>query len=330
MNKQTSQDNIRAEQQSAQGSEQQSAPEGEAKLIGARAEARTGGYRRQRRRSYQEWMEPEGGAGVDEPEPETQETSPSRKEDATSAGDGATKPDGTRKRRAKKVKDEEPTESWPEEAQPAPAMPKPERTAADYKIEDIIADDSDETELSVEAPTIPKLVDKLPKSKYLRIRGGKDSQTQVYAVRLDEEDQRPGELNSYILTKKMRDYFVDQLEYKVTKMNVCDVCTIQGKQFLFMHQATSNLSNNSWNVSRARVLTAATREWVIVISRMDEREYDYRTRAAHLPPVEPRFPKEPITERVFRAVQGGRLIDSVDHPVVKRLLGVTEDTEDDE
>jgi hypothetical protein len=235
-------------------------------------------------------------------------------------------PGGKAEPEAKKAKKiQEPSEPLPDEAKPAPDLPQPKRTKANYTIDDIIADDSDEDEYSDAAPVIPKLVDKLPKAKYIQIGGGKDSQTQLYSIKLDEEDQRPGELNSYILTKPMRDYFVNELEYKVTKVNVCDVCTIQGHQFLYMYPAASGFSNNSWNISRSRMLQAATRGWIIVSTNMELREYTYRTRRAHLTPVEPVYPVEPIKERAFKAVQGNRLIDSPNHPIVKRLLGMTED-----
>jgi hypothetical protein len=241
---------------------------------------------------------------------------------------GEPKPDGMGKPHVKEAKKEEaPTEPLPDEAQPAPDVPKAKRAKTDYDIDDIIADDSDDDEYSDAAPTILKVIDKLPKAKYLQVRGGKDTQAQLYAIKLDEEDQRPGELSSYILTKPMRDFFVNELEYKVTKMNVCDVSTIQGQQFLFMYPATSELSSNSWIVSRSRMLAAATREWIIVSTNMERREYTYRIRKAHLSPVKPTYPTEPIKERAVKAVQGGRLIASKDHPVVKRLLGMTEDDE---
>jgi hypothetical protein len=265
---------------------------------------------------------------------EEQPSSETTSENGAEPTDEKAKPNGggPRARKTKKAKQEEPTELWPDEAQPAPEMPKAERTEADYAVDDIIADDSDEDDYSTPAPSIPKLIDKFPKSKFIRVRGGKEYLTQVWAAKLDEDDQRPGEISSYILTKKTRDFFINELEYRVAKMNVCDLVTIQGQQFLYMYPATSSLSSNSWNTSRARVLEAAVREWIIVTSKQDERIYDYRTRNPEPDekrPPKPAFPTEPINQRVLRAVKGGRLIDTTDHPVVKRLLGIVEDNGDD-
>jgi hypothetical protein len=274
-----------------------------------------------------------GPTGHDEAPPTSEVSAPGEIGKAPGAegkeAEAEPKPDGARNARAKKAKakKEGPSEPLPDETQPPPDLPKAKRSKKDYSVEDIIADDSDEDEYSDAAPIIPKLVDKLPKAKYIQVRGGKNNQTQLYTIKLDEEDQRPGELNSYVLTKKMRDFFVNELEYRVTKMNVCDVCTIQGGQFLYMYPAASGLSNNSWNTTRMTVLTAATRGWVIISTNMETREYSHRTRKAHLKSVGPLYPSEPIKERAVKAVQGGRLIDSQDHPVVKRLLGMTEDDE---
>jgi hypothetical protein len=123
----------------------------------------------------------------------------------------------------------------------------------------------------------------------------------------------------------MRNFFVNELNYRVTKMNVCDVCTIQGHQFMFMYPATSEMSNNSWNTTRTTTLQAATQNWIIVSTDMEKREYTYRTRKAHLRAVKPTYPSEPIKDRAVKAVLGGRLISSEDHLVVRRLLGIVED-----
>jgi hypothetical protein len=245
---------------------------------------------------------------------------------------GESKPNGggePKAEKAKAKKNEAPREPLPDVAKKAPETPKGKRIKADYDVNDIIADASDDDEYSEAAPVIPKLIDKLPKAKYIQIRSGKGAQTQIYAIKLDEEDQRPGELNSYVLTKPMRDFFVNELQYKVTKMNVCDVCTLQGQQSLYMYSAASDLSGNSWNVSRVRMIEAATHGWIIVSTDMEAREYVWRHRRANLPEVKPRFPTEPIAERVIKAVQGSRLIASQDHPVVKRLLGIVEGDEED-
>jgi hypothetical protein len=244
------------------------------------------------------------------------------------------KSNGAGKPRAQKAKQpEKPASPLPGEAQEAPELPKTERVKSDYpKTDDDIFTDSvagDDDDLSEEAPSVPKLVDKLPKAKYIRFRPGTENIAALYTIKLDEADQRPGEMNVYILTKEMRDYFENHLGYKVTKMLVMDVVTLQGDQFMFLTPASSELSGNSWIVTRRNMIAAGLKGWIIVRTDMKDREYKWRNRKAHLPKVEFPWPEEPIKDRARKAIDGPRLIESIYHPIVKRLEGETGDGEGD-
>jgi hypothetical protein len=64
------------------------------------------------------------------------------------------------KRKAtKKAKEEHPP--LPDETQPAPDLPKPKRTAADYDLKDILADDSEEEELTEALPVSATITTKV-------------------------------------------------------------------------------------------------------------------------------------------------------------------------
>jgi hypothetical protein len=153
---------------------------------------------------------------------------------------------GKSKAKAKTGKD---SSELPNEPAAAPETPKAKRSKEDYPAagDDIFTDTGgDDDDLSEEVPSVPKLVDKLPKAKYIRFRPGAENLTALYTIKLDEEDQRPGEMNVYVVTKEMRDYFENQLGYKVSKMLVIDAVTLQGDQFMFMSAAVSDLTGNSW------------------------------------------------------------------------------------
>jgi hypothetical protein len=94
---------------------------------------------------------------------------------------------------------------------------------------------------------------------------------------------------------------------------------------MFMSTAVSELSGNSWNISRREMVAAGMKGWIIVRSDMKEHRYKWRVRKAHLKAVEFPWPTEPIRDRALKAIDGPRLISSPDHPIVKRLEG-----EDDE
>jgi hypothetical protein len=247
--------------------------------------------------------------------------------------DGARKPGGRRRRvtaEGKAKGDEKPTEPLPNEPEKAPETPKGKRTKEDYPDgKDIFAEDGDDDDLSEEAPSAPKLVDKLPKAKYIRFRPGAENTTSIYTIQLDEEDQRPGEIKSYVLTKDMRDYFENHLDYKVTKVMVLNAVTLQGDFFLYMTAIVSEFSGNTWNISRREMIAAGMKGWIIVRSDMKERKYKFRIRKADKAEVKFEWPTEPIRDRVLRAINGPRLISSREHPIVRRLEGEADDGDQD-
>ena len=209
---------------------------------------------------------PKQKAGRDEPP--TYEMFPENSARPEKPAEAETKPKTPRKT-AKKAKEERP--SLPEETQPAPDLPKPKRTAADYDLKDILADDSDDDEYTEALPVAAKITTKLPKSKFIQVRPGREHQFLIKAIKLDEEDQRPGQLGTFVLAKKMVPYFRDELNYPIIKMVVREICTIQGESFLYMHPASTDLSNNSFNTSRRQVIADAEKEWVIARTDMQAR-----------------------------------------------------------
>jgi hypothetical protein len=220
----------------------------------------------------------------------------------------------------------------PDETQRAPKLPKSKRSQEDYPATeaDIFAGEGedDDADFSDEKPLAPKLTDKLPRAKYIRFRPGSENRALIFALKLDEEDQRPGELKSYIVSKEMRDYFMHQLDYPVTKTHVFDVATLQGDQFLFMTSLASELDGNTWNSSKREMIAEGTKGWIIVRTDMKAKRYRWRTRKAHLSSVEVNWPIESIKSRIVKAIEGPRYISSKNHPIARRLAGeIDEDTE---
>ena len=175
--------------------------------------------------------------------------------------------------------------------------------------------------------TADKIATKLPKSKFIQVRPGRDHQLLINTIKLDEEDQRTGQLSTFVLDKKMVSYFRDELEYPVTKTVVHEICTIQGESFMYMHSASTDLSNNSYNTSRREIMTDGGKGWVIVRTDTVERKYKARKRRADLPQVNPMWSKEPLSERFMRSL-GDMYIKDTEHPIVKRLNGEEEGDEE--
>jgi hypothetical protein len=185
----------------------------------------------------------------------------------------------------KKTKAAEERAPLPDETEPAPELPRGKRTARDYDVNDIIADDSEEDEFSEAIPSAIRLTTRLPKSKYIRVHP--KFQFPVYTIKLDDEDQRPGQLNSFVLLRKFVTYVEEELEYNVSKMMVHLVTTLQGQSFFYMNPMASDLSNNTFNASRRQAIAVGTKDWIKVKTDMTARVYTWRKRKSNLRPPDP-------------------------------------------
>ena len=76
---------------------------------------------------------------------------------------------------------------------------------------------------------------------------------------------------------------------------------------------------NPWHQSAHRAAELATREWVRLRASQEAGEYEIHAAAAPLP--EPEWPELSLKEMV-KLASSETLIDSVDHPVVRRLRGL--------
>ncbi len=75
---------------------------------------------------------------------------------------------------------------------------------------------------------------------------------------------------------------------------------------------------DSWNASAMAIINAHAGEWIRVVSQRDAACYGVFTTEADLPA--PEWPDEPFEELLGKAFKG-RIIDTLDHPLVRRLRG---------
>jgi hypothetical protein len=78
--------------------------------------------------------------------------------------------------------------------------------------------------------------------------------------------------------------------------------------------------DNPWWSSARDAAKEAQKFWVRIWSNMNLGAYEFATSPKKK--AEPKFPPETFQELVKIAFKDGRLIDSLDHPVVKQLLGL--------
>jgi hypothetical protein len=75
---------------------------------------------------------------------------------------------------------------------------------------------------------------------------------------------------------------------------------------------------DSWNQSALQIVTEYAGRWIRVVSNMGMGGYEvYTTEADFPPPVWPPEGFHSLLEKAFR----GKIVDTLDHPVVKRLKG---------
>jgi hypothetical protein len=78
-------------------------------------------------------------------------------------------------------------------------------------------------------------------------------------------------------------------------------------------------SGSSWHYSGLRIAAMAHEQWVRRIANRSTNVYDWAAPVGDLG--EPTWPTEPMRDLMALAFTGDRLIDRIDHPVLRRLRG---------
>ena len=94
----------------------------------------------------------------------------------------------------------------------------------------------------------------------------------------------------------------------------------QGTIFLWpVPMAGPDGRTNTWHESAREGAQQAEIDWVRLVASMSEGCYTIYRALGDIP--EPKWPDKSLQELITLAFGGGRLIDSVDHPVIRRLNG---------
>jgi len=124
-------------------------------------------------------------------------------------------------------------------------------------------------------------------------------ENETYAVSPDVAGQIPGEIK--------------QVEMRLG-------VTTQAVPFLWpVPQPTSDGRENPWHRTARLAAEHAETDWVRMVANQGAGCYDIKIAPPGLP--DPAWPTENLTQLLRIAFGGGKLIDRIDHPVIKRLLG---------
>jgi hypothetical protein len=165
---------------------------------------------------------------------------------------------------------------------------------------------SDEA-LGVERPLLNVPVTKPNKKSF--VRAHPDPDMTLLARILDYED------TIYLLTPDMAAILVG--ESKLVALTAC--LPRQGGIFLWPVPVTLEGDRaNAWHITARQANELAKTKWVRVQANLTAGQYDVLTSSSIPDPV---WPKHSMRELLAVAFSGGRLIDSIDHPVVRQLNG---------
>lgn len=156
--------------------------------------------------------------------------------------------------------------------------------------------------------TIP--VRKPNRQDFVRVHPGEDYQLTTVVIELKDDRE------SYLVTADLRDELLGEvipvtLFLAVNRQNVlsfwpCKLPDPSGRV-------------NAWHESALEAAHLARDGWIRVTADMSLGAYRIFQATGELP--DPEWPKESLGELLKIAFKGGKLIDSVDHPVLKRLRG---------
>ena len=92
----------------------------------------------------------------------------------------------------------------------------------------------------------------------------------------------------------------------------------QGSVFLWPLRVPDSSRQDAWAQSALAASAAAETQWVRIAANMQAGSYDVAVATAAFP--EPEWP-ECSFEELFRLAFRDRVIDTIDHPVIRRLKG---------
>jgi hypothetical protein len=153
------------------------------------------------------------------------------------------------------------------------------------------------------------LVDKPSKKDFVRFHPGPDYRF-VGAMLIDGSDD-----GWHLVTRSVAQALLDDIVVVILHLGI----TQSGRVFITPVQMPgADGHRNPWHESRAKAVAVAETRWVRIIA--DKNFGGYRVRDANGRLAEPIWPKESFNDLLKLAFRG-RVISTLDHPVVRKLQG---------
>jgi hypothetical protein len=139
-----------------------------------------------------------------------------------------------------------------------------------------------------------------------------DEEYRLYHVPVVEDDKH----ELHILSDELE--IPEDLERFVTRVNLLTAITHKSTVFLWWFKN----STNDWSKSASRVARRSVTEWVRLSADMDANGYRVETAPSSLRETQPVWPSMTFAEILNTAFEAN-CIDTLDHPVIRSLQGLT-------
>jgi len=150
------------------------------------------------------------------------------------------------------------------------------------------------------------------KTEWFRVRPGDDWRVTTMVFETEGVDRR-----TYIVAPRLREQIADNLAPAMLVMCV----NRAGDPFIWRIKLPGvDGRTNSWTSSSLTAAAEAETSWCRMVANMTSGDYTLFTTTANWP--EPRWPDLPLKEVLRLAFRDG-YIDSVDHPVLRELRGLS-------
>lgn len=165
-----------------------------------------------------------------------------------------------------------------------------------------------------ESVSVTKLLNTVPvqkprKTEFFRINSNPDNALTCGIIEFKEDNQ------IYLVNQRLQDALALEIVGKI----LCHGITKQGVNFLWPIKLPDEAGNlDSWNKSALEAADIAKNEWIRLSANRHLGAYEIMVARGDLP--EPIWPQQSFTELLTVAFRG-RVIDSLDHPAVRRLRG---------
>ena len=151
-------------------------------------------------------------------------------------------------------------------------------------------------------------VTKPRKGWFVRVRPGEEWRMRVAMILLKEEGE------SYVVDPKLAADLPDE----VLHFELVTAINRHGLVFLWPLRLPNSSRQDSWADSAIAASVHAETRWVKVSANMKFGAYEVGVATGKLP--EPEWPEESF-EALFALAFRGKVIDSIDHPVIQKLKG---------